>query len=310
MRMQHPSGRKEGANCPNSIPVNRDTPANVTRTPQRKTVKILLPKGPCHCNNRNSYSKSTQHGLSKRQTKQPLFQRFILRIHTANHQTRLWMTKLYLWKWKKEQETKKQIDKAFENQEICQSMSCSSLRRQKQTIQNKRPTSKLSWKHEQKALMETLGKERPFLPLASVNNARRTKQPSLHPASSSVEGRHEAGNDRAKAVPTQLLLREVSQDPKDRSVPLEPGAATRYSLYGATTGSAEELQTTRPARRHRPLSLHYKQVKRRSRILNYEQLLWKARPIKRASSWNDKFSFKVFIFPLPVLEPVFCSCPT
>lgn len=131
--------------------------------------------------------------------------------------------------------------------------------------------------------METLGKERPFLPLASVNNAQRTKQPSLHPASSSVEGRQEAENDRAKAVPTQLLLGEVSQGPKNRSVPLEPRAATRYSLYGAMMASAEELQTTRPAQRHKPLSLHYKQVKR-SRILNYEQLLWKAKPIKRAST--------------------------
>lgn len=42
------SFRKEGANCPNSIPVNGESPANITRTPQRKIVKHLPPEGPFH----------------------------------------------------------------------------------------------------------------------------------------------------------------------------------------------------------------------------------------------------------------------
>lgn len=95
--------------------------------------------------------------------------------------------KLYVWKLKSRKQ-KKQIDKAFENQEIYQNMSCSSPGRQKQAIQNKRANFKLSGKHEQKALVETLGKERPFLPLASVNKAQRTKQLSLYPSSGSVQG--------------------------------------------------------------------------------------------------------------------------
>lgn len=108
-------------------------------------------------------------------------------------------------------------------------------------------------------LMETRGKEGPFLPLAAVNNAQRMKQPSLHLSCHSEEGT-EAENDRAKAAPTPLWLQEVTWSRKDRSAPLEYRATIHYSPYITMRGSEEDLRTTLLAQKYTSVPLQYQLV--------------------------------------------------
>jgi len=109
-------------------------------------------------------------------------------------------------------------------------------------------------------LMETWGKEEPFLPLASVNNAQRMKQPSVPPCSHLEEGRHRGwerpGQSSANTPPAARS--DTGQKGQDHAAGIQ-NYRTLQPIRN-NQGIGEELQTTGLAQKHTSVPLQYKLV--------------------------------------------------